>query len=139
MGPRPGVEPGVAEPQSTVLTTRPPQPRCKSATCARYFKQAPPIVTDCPYARTGEAFKDVPVSACTWAGAISRFCWSSSCLAPWFRSLHRQIQSSVPNRLICSRRGILMMHPNGLFGATRRTVKMSRNTVPRWWPMAACQ
>ena len=40
MGPRPGVEPGVAEPQSTVLTTRPPQPRCSSATCARYFKQA---------------------------------------------------------------------------------------------------
>ena len=40
MGPRPGVEPGVAEPQSTVLTTRPPQPRCKTATCARYFKQA---------------------------------------------------------------------------------------------------
>ena len=45
MGPRPGVEPGVAEPQSTVLTTRPPQPRCKTATCARYFKQAQGLAT----------------------------------------------------------------------------------------------
>ena len=51
MGPRPGVEPGVAEPQSTVLTTRPPQPRCKTATCARYFKQAQRFVT-CTCARS---------------------------------------------------------------------------------------
>ena len=51
MGPRPGVEPGVAEPQSTVLTTRPPQPRCKTATCARYFKQAQSIIT-CTRARS---------------------------------------------------------------------------------------
>ena len=51
MGPRPGVEPGVAEPQSTVLTTRPPQPRCKTATCARYFKQAQAYAT-CTRARS---------------------------------------------------------------------------------------
>ena len=139
MGPRPGVEPGVAEPQSTVLTTRPPQPRCKSATCARYFKQAPPFVTDCPYERAGEAFKDVPASACIWAGVISRFCLPSSCLAPWFLSRHRPIQSSVPNRSTCSLRGLLMMHLNGRFRATKRTVKISRNTVLPWWPMVVCQ
>ena len=77
MGPRPGVEPGVAEPQSKVLTTRPPQQRCKTATCARYFKQAQAIVTDYLHARACEGLKDVLDSASVWTLAVSRFCWYS--------------------------------------------------------------
>ena len=138
MGPRPGVEPGVAEPQSTVLTTRPPQPRCKTATCARYFKQAQRYVTCYAHARAGEGFKGLLDSRSICTPAAFRFCWFSCSPFLLYHFLSMATQSFVQKPWSCCLKVLSTMPLNGLYPPTRPTVRMRPSIRLQWLLTVAC-